>query len=529
MPKTLSSQIQYLLQVWPQKPKEWASKEVAKIQVNKMIGSIAWVYEKFRNIVDLREDHLLRKNAIERILKRRLMMKEKLKDIPKPLIEELVRAGYLKNDTVPESKIQDVSKIILKYDYLIKHLPNNRERKYTRKDLTDWLLGLAACEIEENLTLAYREKAVIDTMYDIFNPRIKFKEKIDAQEKETQVYVAINRALTKSDNSMIAYLLFKLYHPEWLEPTDELKAQISNNIVKLKKAIDSQVKHPAGERLWRMLTRKSVPFFILKELINRNQKDITKIISNPELLEEKVRELTQEKYKQTRSRLTRGIVRAIIYIFITKSIFALVLEVPIEWYIAGELDYRTLGINLVFQPVLMFLIALTIRIPSEKNTLKIISEIKSIVYGYPKENIIHFKAKPKRSFGVKFVFAILYAIVFSISFGLVIIGLWALNFNIFSGIVFVFFLSLVSFFGFKLRGSAKELVVLERKENWLTVFVDFLSIPLIRAGRALSMNFAKINVFAFLLDFIFEAPFKIFLEILEDFFSYIREKRDEVY
>ena len=529
MSKTLTTQIQYLLQIWDQKPHAWVSKEVPKIKINKMVRTIASIYEKVRNIVDLRDEHLLRKNAIERILKRRFLYNEKLDRIPKPLVEELIRAGYLKDDTVPDTKIQEVHNILEKYYYLIQRLPNVKEKKYDRKSLHEWLVSLAACELEESLTLAFKEKAVIDTMYDIINPQFKFKEDYNQQEKDTQIYLAINRARVKSDRAMVAYLLFKLYHPQWSEPNDELKAHLVNNIVNLKKAIDQQVDHPLADRLWRLLTRKAVPFSILKEVIEKNQKNILQIVSSPDLLEEQIREVCQAKYKQTRKKLSRGIIRAILYIFITKSIFALLLEIPIEWYLEGHLDYRALGINVVFQPVLMFLIALTMRVPSEKNTAKIVKEIKYIIYGHPKDQVIHFKPTVKRSMVTKLVFAFLYTIIFGISFGLVILFLISLNFNIFSGIVFIFFLCLVSFFGFKLRASAKELVVLERKENWFTLFVDFLSIPLIRAGRAMSTNFAKINIFAFFLDFIFEAPFKVFLEILEDFFGYLREKREEVY
>ena len=42
-----------------------------KIKVHQVSSKVAFLYEKLRNAVDYQEEHLLRKIAIERILKRR--------------------------------------------------------------------------------------------------------------------------------------------------------------------------------------------------------------------------------------------------------------------------------------------------------------------------------------------------------------------------------------------------------------------------------------------------------------------------
>jgi hypothetical protein len=104
-----------------------------------------------------------------------------------------------------------------------------------------------------------------------------------------------------------------------------------------------------------------------------------------------------------------------------------------------------------------------------------------------------------------------------------------LDFNWLGGLLFVVFLTLVSFFGIRVRQLAKELVVLDRRTGLIGATIDFFSIPIIRAGRWLSVNFSKINVFVFVLDVIIEAPFKLIVEVFEDWFSYIREKREEIY
>ena len=88
---------------------------------------------------------------------------------------------------------------------------------------------------------------------------------------------------------------------------------------------------------------------------------------------------------------------------------------------------------------------------------------------------------------------------------------------------------MVSFFGLRVRQLAKDLVVLDRRDNLLSVAIDFFAIPIVRAGRWLSVNFSKINVFVFVLDIIIEAPFKLIIDVFEDWFAYMREKREEIY
>jgi hypothetical protein len=86
----------------------------------------------------------------------------------------------------------------------------------------------------------------------------------------------------------------------------------------------------------------------------------------------------------------------------------------------------------------------------------------------------------------------------------------------------------VSFFAFRLRQSALEYVVIEKRERFSTVFFDFLLLPILRAGQWLSRSIAHLNVFMFFLDFIIEAPLKIFLAVLEEWFAFMKEKKEEL-
>ena len=71
-------------------------------------------------------------------------------------------------------------------------------------------------------------------------------------------------------------------------------------------------------------------------------------------------------------------------------------------------------------------------------------------------------------------------------------------------------------------------MVIQPKERLTSTLIDFLSLPILRAGQWLSQTVSRLNVFVFLFDFLIEAPFKICLNILEDWLSFIKEKKEEL-
>src|SRR3989338_1520328 len=103
------------------------------IHVDEAASSVASFYEKMRDIIDWREEHLLRKTAIERILKRRLFIRKEGQGVAQSLVQELIRGGHFPNDSIRESKILDVQKLIDKYVFII----NNA----SAPQLHDWLMG----------------------------------------------------------------------------------------------------------------------------------------------------------------------------------------------------------------------------------------------------------------------------------------------------------------------------------------------------------------------------------------------------
>ncbi|MCD4761152.1 hypothetical protein K8R42_04600, partial [bacterium] len=90
-------------------------------------------------------------------------------------------------------------------------------------------------------------------------------------------------------------------------------------------------------------------------------------------------------------------------------------------------------------------------------------------------------------------------------------------------------LTAVSFFAIRIRSTAKELRVEKKKEGLFSFLINFFALPIVGSGRWMANRFRRINLFAFIMDYIVEAPFKLFVEALEHWVGFMREKKDEVF
>ncbi|MBI2415162.1 MAG: hypothetical protein HYV33_00675 [Candidatus Kerfeldbacteria bacterium] len=503
---------------------------VPKFKVSEAIGRMAFFYEKLRNALEYREENLLVKSATVRILKRRFVPGMDPASIAKPLITELIHAGYIRNNTLPETALDEVAKVLIKYARLLGKAIPSIEQQDQRDDIFQWVVTMAACEIEEIVTPAWEKRAVIEFIYVTLLERVDIlSKKITEDERKVQIYIAVLRGHARYDHDLTSYHLLNFFYPDWKEHKEDTINRVARNIINVKATLAKQIQHSLQDRLLRQVKKINALFVILANVFNQTEDPII-LLQNPAALEEAIEEETRKEYKKVKSKLRRTSLRSIIYLFVTKMLVAFILEVPYDFIFLGHLNYIPLLINVSFHPMLLFFIALMIHIPAKENTRKIIEGIKNLVYNYDGKEVV-YKIRPKTARGavVNFFFRIFYFLAFVFTFGVLIGLLIFLNFNWMSGVIFVMFLTLVSFFGLRVRQIAKDLVVLDHKDNLLSATIDLFSIPIVRAGRWLSVNFAKYNFIVFFLDVIIEAPFKLILDIFEDWLGYIREKREEIY
>lgn len=513
------------------KKQELIAHDENKIEVEEIASHFSALYEKLRNTVDFKEVHLLRRFAIERNIKRRFIMEVLKPNIARALVEDLVRSRYFSNKSIPEYKIGRVEKIIEKYNDLFL-LMNDMYHGEDIKDYFNWLISVEACEIDMLLKPEDVDDTVIEAMYQITKPRIKLQgdDDLSIREKNVQLYIAIHKSIVKSDDTIISYHLLNLYYDKWLTADRETIRMMATHLPEIYRTIQYHLKHPYQRRIFNSIKEAVVTFKILHELILQHGSEIKELFANPDLLESEAKLLINKKYKSIRNRISKASVRAIVYIFVTKALLALLLEFPYEKYVIGDINYQNLGINVLFPPLLMFLVTLTIKPLSKSNTDMILESLHNLIYDQPEQSILcKLNTKYKKKLGYQVFYYFMYTLLYIIVFGGIIYFLHYLKFNILSGGIFIFFLTAVSFFAIRIRSTSKEFMVIKKKEGFLVFIINFFSLPVISAGRWMSARFKSINVFAFVMDYIIEAPFKLFVAAFEDWLGFMKEKKEEVF
>jgi len=505
------------------------------VAVSEVLSSVAFFYERVRNAVEYKGEHLLKRNAIERILKRKIWENPVPNplELSKSLMRELIWARYIENASVPKKKEEEVSQIIARYLKILKEISRKETAgdKKSVNEIKEWFLGVASCEIEEALDpkVAYLDAATYPAYLWFKNRYIWLEEGLEEKEKDLQIFIAVHRSLTKSDEERVRHHLLQVFYPDWETADTEKIINGTRNLFEIREEIEKHMKSRYQPKIYRFVKRQSAAFQVLKEIVEEDIDSAQKVMELPQLLEEKIWEVCKARYNEIYKKVNRGIIRSIIYIFSTKVLFAFLVEIPYELVFIGSLNFLAITINTILPPSLMFFMGLTIRKPKDANTKRVIERVKSFVYQKDDGEKIKFTltSPQKRSLTYR-IFAGIYALLFILTFGGITYFLLGLGFNIASIGVFFVFLSLVLLFAYRVRFTASELNVTREKEGFLSHLFTNVSLPFLNLGVWLSETFSRFNFLTILMDFLFEVPFKKIISVFEDWTSFIRERKEEV-
>jgi hypothetical protein len=525
MRASLSSVVLELISIFESdKP---VSRQGYKYSVSKAISTLAVLYEKARNAVEFRAEHLVRRAAIERILKRRMLLNSESGLMAENLIVELMWAKYIDSSLVDEKIIAQIQNIIHRYSQLRYALYSTTNRYQNIS--WDSVMGIASTEIDEVIISARKREALTNFFYQAIRSKIQL-----AQHDDTYVniltFIAVERAYAQADDALIACHLLKLIQPSWFSTVNDLTPQERDKFISNMRLISEALHDQLSVLLSRYVRKQTPPFLLIRDFFFDKGSEARKIIENKSDFERTLDALAMVRYHEIGKKINRAVVRSIIYIFLTKMVFALALEAPFDIFIAKKLSYISLAINAIFPPFLLYLVAGFQTVPGPDNTKILVSRINKIIYNFDslKDESEKFilKAQTNRPI-LTAVFSVLYLMAFLISFGFIFYLLTILHFNIASQVIFIFFVTLVTFFAYRIRQSAKEYEMTER-QGFFEPIADFFFLPILRAGHILSQEIAKINIFIFLFDFVLEAPLKVIFEVFEEWIRFIRTKKEEI-
>lgn len=515
--------IQRMISLSRSEPKDG---ELPKIHVDYIASRVASLYEKLRQVIDYQEEHLLRKNAIERVLKRRLILSQEPKEIAAPLIFELIRGGYFPNDRIPEQKIQEIEVLLEKYIFLLENIPQNLKRNQ-RNSISLWLKCLAACEIEETISPSQKEMALLEYMQKTLEEKIKILNGIPEEQKNLQIMLAYQKGLLGPDETLLSFRLFKYHLPNWPKLSKEELFELSQKILIFKKKIDREISSPLGRKISQTISRYIAPFLVISDVVSKNPTESLKIFESPEILEKSLLGAYAKRLKSCRAKVQRAGARSVISILLSKLALALAIEIPFDIRITHQFSLPALAINLAFPPFLMFLIVSTIRPPGPESGPKVIMEAIKIIKGSEKPEIHEIKLKRERGAALHFISTLIFFTISTAVFGAIILGLLKIKFSILSILIFLIFFCLIAFSGIKTYKFARELKIESEIEGWKSFLADLFFLPFVRTGKILSLQLQRYNIFILLLNLFFEAPLQTFFGFLETWRKYLKEKREE--
>lgn len=483
-------------------------------------------YEQLRVASENIDDHLLFQSAVKRFYKRNLLFatNKSPTDLAAELVIELTLAGYLKNNSVTHPTIRRLDDLIAReyasYWEMLK--PDERLRHDVAQK---WVLESLSVKTEQVFNSPAEILAFAAFAYQHFSKMIDVgnyladDEKIDEADYPVVLYIAIHKSLLGSNDANVRNALYEMYAPTISDATGLIAFHIK---------YDRLAAAKTTSRVSQALNRNGAPLRILRtscfnQFENFEQLELYNKMATQELFSRKI----DVEYKTLRHKLTRGIIRSIAFLLITKALVGLLIEIPYDLYVEGEVAVVPLVINLLFPPLFIALTGLTLRIPSAENKRAIIDYLTGLLYE-PRAELTKIRPPRKVATSRARAFNLLYLVIFLLMFYLVSRGLALLGFNLMQGIIFFVFLSTASFLGYRLALLVKEYELVPNSDGLLGLLRDTIYAPFVVVGRRISYRFARLNIVSQVLDNLIELPLTTLLRLLRQWTAFLRNKQDEI-
>jgi hypothetical protein len=483
--------------------------------VGRLVSS---AYEQLRNAAEYAQEHLLIQNAIRRFYVRSVSFHNHTivsKTIAEELIIELTQSGYIKNNSQPVEVISELGHVIHK------HYNNYWKLKASGIDentARNWTLDLLSISSENMLV-----EDVVQTIYlqfayhhykSILHQKSFVSKGSNGDNYEVSLYIAVHRALLKSDLAVVRYDMQKLYNT-----SDEN----INDYAKFHENIDDMFSSDMTNRITLHINKYGAPLRILRSMIQDNDK-ISEILINSERFDRIYSDQIKKEYKKAESKLNKGLIKSIIFLLITKTLIGIAIEVPYDLLVTGVIIVVPLVVNLMTPIIYMIILRLGFKMPGTANAKAIRLYAEDMLYGDQTQVSLYPAVKNKK---YPIGFSIAYVLMSLIIFALVIDILIILEFNILQGLIFFIFLATASFLGFRLSRIVRELELVVAKSGVISTIQELIFTPFTFLGKWISDKYQKINVVALVLDTLIELPLKTALRLIRQWTGFLDDKKDQ--
>ena len=226
-----------------------AQSSAQKVHVVGAGATLTAAYEQLRNAAEYAEEHVLLQRAIRRFYRRLFVLRDQkqISSSGEELIIELTHAGYIANDTVSDSEVQEISLAAVRYYAAYDQLQQRRD--ISQKQAEQWTYELLAVEIDWRLNDNGHLQAFTQFAHAYFLETIDTQALFGEAVKgvDISLYIAVHRALLKSDDAVVRLGLLRRFQ----QSPDNLASYIDVN-----QQIEQVLNSSVTEKLFRTIDRR---------------------------------------------------------------------------------------------------------------------------------------------------------------------------------------------------------------------------------------------------------------------------------
>ena len=467
------------------------------------VSQIARIYEIARNALEYRAQHLVRRAAIERILKRQMVFDHSPIHLAAQLRQELQWARYISYaelDRVNWSKIENI---------ISKHASENAPEHA-------WLVGLISAEIEDEINPNPDYSRFTYFAFHSLRQIIK----ADETDLDLLLFVAVDKLYAQSDEQQISFHLYQLISSQ----------APGNTLGETYRQFHLARSNPLLNPLTAVVRKHIGPLVLIRDMYFAQPAEFAAWLQNADIFKTQADQVLGKQLSLLQGRISTAAFRSLLYIFLTKVILGVGIEIPVELALRGKINYPILAVNLLSPVAIMWLLTLNIKLTDRTQRQLLIDRSWQIMSNFeakPLENdFVYTLRQHTSSWGLGLFYA-LYTLLFGFVYWVIYQTLSFIGFSFLNVVVFIFFVGIVSFFAVFIRQNS-QVYQYKRHNTGKTGFLDLLLLPFVVLGSWVSKGVAQLNFLAFFFDFILEAPIKLLLKVLDGWAQFLSFKRDEV-
>jgi hypothetical protein len=313
-----------------------------------------------------------------------------------------------------------------------------------------------------------------------------------------------------------------------------LISDISQKIFKIWQKTEQDMENPIANKFYYICEKYDTPYLLIGDIFSsadnsiENITNIEKQIQEPPSLESKIKDAYSKRLSTLKARITRAAIYSTISIFVTKVLTLLLLEVVILKALNDKINTVLLAADVLIPTLLMLWMVMSVKRPSKKNLSIVTMETIKVAYKNENHDIYDIKSSRKKSTAMKIVLSLIYVLCAFITFFTLIYTLNYFGFSALSIVTDIIFIALILFAGTAVQKRAQELTMEPENENFLTFLADIFFLPMQGLGRWLSTKWKRYNAIAALFNALIDMPFSAFVNFLEKWRYFIKERKEEI-